>query len=93
MDILYLYSIKIGNKQAKNTVKRRFYYNFKNSIAGKTTKVFRSSFYTNEKNEKEIDNFFNEYIDWVEVFKTRINSFEFIQHRIIQPSDNNKITK
>ena len=78
MDILYIYIIKSNNKQTKNTVKRRFYYNFNKLISKKTNKIFRSAFYTDEKNETEIDKFFNEYIEWIEVFKARINSFEYL---------------
>jgi hypothetical protein len=78
MNILYIYSIKSNDKKTKNTVKRRFYYNFNKTILKKTNKIFRSAFYTDEKNEVEIDQFFNEYNDWIEVFKSKINSFEYI---------------
>jgi len=75
MDILYIYTIK---SKTKNTIKRRFYYNFNNLILKKTNKIFRSVFYTDEKNEIEIDKFFNEYADWIEVFKAKVNSFEYL---------------
>ena len=78
MDILYIYTIKSHDKKTKNTVKRRFYYNFNNSISRKTNKIFRSAFYTDEKNETEIDKFFNEYTDWIEVFKAKVSSFEYL---------------
>jgi len=78
MDILYIYTIKSNNKKTKNTIKRRFYYNFNNLILKKTNKIFRSVFYTDEKNEIEIDKFFNEYADWIEVFKAKVNSFEYL---------------
>jgi hypothetical protein len=78
MDILYIFIIKSSDKKIKNTVKRRFYYNFNNLILNKINKIFRSAFYTNEKNEAEIDKFFNEYTDWIEVFKAKVNSFEYL---------------
>jgi len=81
MNILYIYTIKSNNKKTKNIVKRRFYYNFNNLISKKINKIFRSVFYTDEKNEVEIDKFFNEYIDWVEVFKAKVNSFEYITNK------------
>ena len=77
MYILYIYSIKKGNKKTLNTVKRRFYYNFNKKIYPKITKISNSSFYINEKNEQLIDNFFKEFIDWFVIFKTKIKSFEY----------------
>lgn len=92
MDILYIYKIKIGNKKAKNTIKRRFYYNLNNFIKKRTklNKIFRSSFYIDEIYEKDIDNFFSEYLDWISIFKAKIISFEYVKQK---QETNNTITK
>jgi len=78
MNILYIYRIKRIDKKTRNTIKRRFYYNLNKITQNNTTKVFRSTFYINPNKETEIDRFFNEFSEWVDVFKTRIESFEFI---------------
>lgn len=81
MYILYIYKIKINNKQAKNAIMRRFYYNFKKLLIKDAKKVFRSAFYINTEKEDTIDKFFNEYSEWIDVFKARVESFEFITRK------------
>ncbi|MEM3430984.1 MAG: hypothetical protein QXT72_00345 [Candidatus Micrarchaeia archaeon] len=84
MYILYIYKFKINNKKILNTIKRRFYYNYKKINQKIIINLFNKNqfFIVNEKEEKIIDEFLKEYLDWIEYYKLKVNNVQYISSQI-----------
>ncbi|MEM5784602.1 MAG: hypothetical protein QXF15_02595 [Candidatus Aenigmatarchaeota archaeon] len=80
MYILYVYKFKINNKKILNTIKRRFYYNYKKINPKIIKNLFNKSqfFIVNENEEKIIDKFLKEYLDWIEYYKLKVSDIQYI---------------
>jgi hypothetical protein len=74
--LFYVYDIKIKDKKTRNAVKRRFYYNLNKKFKNVAEKKTRSSILINEKFESKIDDFFNEFYGFIDVYKIRAESVE-----------------
>ncbi len=80
MTILYLFQIKSSSKKVKNTIKRRFYYNFKKLNKYIKIKLFLKNqiFLIENEYQNEIDLFFKDYLDWIDYYKINIEDINFI---------------
>ncbi|MEM4218426.1 MAG: hypothetical protein QXO35_00005, partial [Candidatus Micrarchaeia archaeon] len=73
MYVLYIYKFKSLNKNTLNTIKRRFYYNYKKINSKIIKKLFNKNqfFIVNENEEKIVDEFLEDYLDWIEYYKLK----------------------
>lgn len=80
MYVLYIYKFKSLNKNTLNTIKRRFYYNYKKINSKIIKKLFNKNqfFIVNENEEKIVDEFLEDYLDWIEYYKLKVNSIQYI---------------
>lgn len=74
--LLYMYDLKIKGKKPYNTLKRRFYYQLKNSQISATPWKTKSVLLVDDYLEKEADAFFLKFKGHVEVYKARVESIE-----------------
>jgi len=74
--LIYFYDLKIKGLKAYNTLKRRFYYNLKNSGLYKMPFKTKSVLLVSDEYEKEADTFFRQYKEFIEVYKARASSIE-----------------
>jgi hypothetical protein len=71
-----MYDLKIKGKKPYNTLKRRFYYQLKNSPISATSWKTKSVLLVDDYLEKEADNFFLRFKGYVEIYKARVESIE-----------------
>ena len=74
--LLYLYDLKIKGKKEYNTLKRRFYYELKQSKLANAPWRTKSVLLVSDELEKHADAFFFEFDGFVEVYKARVTSLE-----------------
>jgi len=74
--LLYMFDLKIKGKNPYNSLKRRFYYNLKNSQLSTTPWKTKSVLLVDDLLENYADNFFLKYKGFVEVYKARVESIE-----------------
>ncbi|MEM3555585.1 MAG: hypothetical protein QXF56_02620 [Candidatus Micrarchaeia archaeon] len=74
--LLYLYDLKIKGKKPYNNLKRRFYYQLKNSPLSTKPWKTKSAILVEDYLEGEADAFFKKFEGFVEVYKAKIESIE-----------------
>ena len=81
MVILYIFKFKRMNKRSLNTIKRRFYYNFKKlqNLKKEGFDNKKQFFIVDEKDSEKIDYFLNEYLDWLEYYRIKTDSIILIR--------------
>jgi hypothetical protein len=72
--LLYMFDLKIKGKKPYNTLKRRFYYDLKNSKLSLTPWKTKSVLLVDDLLEKDADAFFLKYKGFIEVYKARVES-------------------
>ena len=75
MVLIYIYDLKISGKKAYNNLKRNFYYSF-NKLSTKFKRRTKSVILVDEKDEKELDKFFKQWVGFIELYKIKADSIE-----------------
>ncbi|MFA6530205.1 MAG: hypothetical protein WCT31_00610 [Candidatus Micrarchaeia archaeon] len=76
MWIIYIYDIKTKNKKEFNRVKRMFYYTFNKLPTQKFFFRTKSVLLVPPEYEQILDNFFNKFKPYLEVYKVRTKLVE-----------------
>ena len=75
MIVIYIYDLKITGKNAYNNLKRNFYYSM-NKQKERFKRRTKSVLLVEERDEKEIDKFFKQWVGFIELYKIKADSIE-----------------
>ncbi|MCX6811952.1 MAG: hypothetical protein NT039_04675 [Candidatus Berkelbacteria bacterium] len=75
MIVIYIYDLKITGKKAYNNLKRNFYYSL-NKQKERFKRRTKSVLLVEERDEKEIDKFFKQWVGFIELYKIKADSIE-----------------